>query len=108
MATKRPSLRQGMKPAGGVDRAAEVARDLAATVKPSSRPAPPARSAGSESPTAVVGIRFARDLHELLVAVAEKRTARAKATGMGAVTLSDVVRHLVERAAGDLRRELEG
>lgn len=99
MASKRPTLKQGMKPAGGADRAAEVARDLAASLRPAS---PKAEKAAGK--TQVLGVRFDPDLYELVRSVALVRASRARA----AVSMSDVARSLVEQAAGELRGELEG
>ncbi len=97
MASKRTSLREGMKPAGGVDRAADVARDLAATLRPATSKAD--KTGGK---TLVLGVRFEPELYELVRSVALARAAKTRS----AVSMSDVVRVLVENAAGELRREL--
>lgn len=96
---KRTSLREGMKPAGGAERAAEVARDLAATLRP---PTPAKKAEKADGKALVLGVRFDRELYELVRSVALARAARDRA----AVSMSDVVRTLVEQAAADLRREL--
>lgn len=100
MATKRPSLKQGMKPAGGADRAAEVARDLAASLRPPTPKADTADTARGKS--LVLGVRFDPELYELVRSVALARAGRSRT----AVSMSDVVRSLVEKAADELRGEL--
>lgn len=102
MATKRPTLKQGMKPAGGADRAAEVARDLAASLRPAApKPEKVEKGAGK---TLVLGVRFDPETYELVRSVALARAGKART----AVSMSDVVRALVEKAAEELRGELEG
>lgn len=102
MATKRPTLKQGMKPAGGADRAAEVARDLAASLRPAS-PAPAEKAPKAGGKTLVLGVRFDPETYELVRSVALARAGKTRS----AVSMSDVVRVLVEKAAEELRGELE-